>query len=86
MPANAYILITIDPTKTEQVVKQLKAVQGSIVREVTGPYDVVVELERDTSVDLTSVVRSKIRSVSGVTSTLTCLWLEGPFAQGSGGQ
>ncbi len=86
MSANAYVLITIDPTKTEQVVKQLNSITGAVVREVTGPYDAVVELERDTSVDLTSLVRSKIRAISGVTSTVTCLWIEGRFAQDSGGQ
>jgi DNA-binding Lrp family transcriptional regulator len=86
MPANAYVLLNVEPARTEQVVKQLSTIPGAIVREVTGPYDVVVELERDTVVDLTSVVRSRIRSISGVTSTTTCLWIEGSFSQDAGGE
>ena len=84
MPANAYVLINVDPARTEQVVKRLRAIPGALVREVTGPYDVVVELEKDTTVDLTSVVRTKIRTIQGVTSIITCLWIEGLFGQDAG--
>ncbi|MDA1096859.1 MAG: Lrp/AsnC ligand binding domain-containing protein [Chloroflexi bacterium] len=51
------------------------AIHGAIVREVLGPYDIVVELEADTPEDLTQVLRSKIRSMQGITSTITCIWV-----------
>ena len=86
MPANAYVLITVEPARTDKVVNRLHTIPGALVREVTGPYDVVVELEKDTTVDITSVVRSKIRSIPGVTSTTTCVWFEGSFGQGAGGE
>lgn len=86
MPANAYVLLNVEPAETGEVVRQLSTIPGALVREVTGPYDVVVELERDTVVDITSLVRSKIRTISGVTSTLTCLWIEGSFGQDAGGE
>jgi hypothetical protein len=40
-----------------------------------GPYDAVVELESDTQEDITAILRHKIRSVDGVTNTVTCTWL-----------
>jgi len=86
MPANAYVLLNVDPAHTGDVVRQLSTIPGALVREVTGPYDVVVELERDTVVNITSLVRTKIRTIPGVTSTLTCLWIEGSFGQDAGGE
>ena len=76
MAANAYVLLTIEPAQTGAVVEQLRTISQAIVHEVIGPYDVVVELEADTPEDLTAILRSKIRPVRGVTSTLTCLWLD----------
>lgn len=74
MAANAYVLLTVDPPSTSAVRQRLQAIPGAIVREVLGPYDIVVELEADTPEDITSIVRNKIRPISGVTSTVTCLW------------
>jgi DNA-binding Lrp family transcriptional regulator len=75
MAANAYVLINIEPAKTTAVVQKLRAIPGAIVHEVMGPYDAVVELESDTSEDITAILRHKIRSVDGVTNTVTCTWL-----------
>ncbi len=86
MAANAYVLLNVDPARTSQVIKRLRAVPGGAVREVTGPYDVIVELERDSTVDLTFVMRSKIRTIPGVISTTTCLWIEGPLGHQAGGE
>ena len=74
MAANAYVLITVEPTKTEAVAERLQAIPGALVREVFGPYDFVVELETDSDEDLTATIRHKIRPVSGITSTVTCIW------------
>ncbi len=86
MSANAYVLLTIEPPRTEEVLKRLRTIPGALVREVTGPYDVVVELTQDTTVDLTAVVRSKIRSIKGITSSVTCLWIEGFLGHDAGGE
>lgn len=74
MAANAYILITVEPAQTRAVGERLRTIPGALVREVLGPYDFVVEIEADTEEDLTAVLRNKIRPISGVTSTVTCLW------------
>ena len=74
MPANAYVLITVDPAKTKGVRNRLQGISSAIVREVLGPYDFVLELEADTEEDLTGILRNEIRPISGITSTVTCLW------------
>jgi DNA-binding Lrp family transcriptional regulator len=84
MGANAYVLITVAPQSTQDVRKRLEAIPRAIVREVLGPYDMVVELAEDTVVDITKVVQSKIRPVPGVTSTVTCLWIGSEQAQAGG--
>ena len=86
MSANAYVLVNVDPARTEEVVRRLRSISGTSVQEVLGPYDVVVELTSDTTVDITGVVRSQIRSISGVNSTVTCIWIEGLFGDGAGGE
>ncbi|MBM3941534.1 MAG: Lrp/AsnC family transcriptional regulator [SAR202 cluster bacterium] len=74
MAANAYILVNVEPARTMHVVEQLRAIPGTVVREVLGPYDVVVELEVDTQEDITTVLRNKIRAIKGITNTVTCIW------------
>ena len=86
MAAHAYVLLNVEPAVTDNVIKQLRAIPGAFIREVLGPYDVVVELEKDTAVDITAVVRTKIRSIRGVTSTTTCMWFEGAYGLEAGGK
>ena len=74
MPANAYILINVEPTRTQQVLERLRAIGGASVQEVLGPYDIVVDLEAGTPEDITEILRHKIRPINGVTNTVTCLW------------
>jgi DNA-binding Lrp family transcriptional regulator len=74
MSANAYVLINVGPERIPEVIERLRAIPGGIVREVTGPYDVVVELDADTEEDLAGVLRHKINPVPGVTNTVTCTW------------
>ena len=74
MAANAYILINVEPAKTREVIERLERVSGGHVREVLGPYDIVMELEAGTPEDLTEILRHRIRPINGVTNTVTCLW------------
>ena len=78
--------MNVDPATTEAVVSRLRSIPGASVQEVLGPYDVVVELGYDTTVDITGVVQSQIRSIPGVTSTVTCIWIEGLFGDSAGGE
>jgi DNA-binding Lrp family transcriptional regulator len=63
---NAYVLINVEPERIPEVLERLHAIPGWIVREVVGPYDIVVELEADTEEDLAGVLRHKISPVPGV--------------------
>ena len=74
MATNAYILITVEPAKTQAVGDRLRTIPNAFVREVLGPYDFIVALEADTEEDMTVVLRHKIRPISGITNTVTCLW------------
>lgn len=74
MAANAYILVNVEPALTQVVVQQLRRIPGTVVREVLGPYDAVVELEADTQEDITSILRNKIRAIKGISNTVTCIW------------
>jgi DNA-binding Lrp family transcriptional regulator len=74
MSVNAYVFINVEPESIQEVVERLHTIPGGIVREVVGPYDVVVELEVDTEEDLAGVLRHKINPVPGVTNSVTCTW------------
>jgi DNA-binding Lrp family transcriptional regulator len=60
MSVNAYVFINVEPEIIPEVVERLHTIPGGVVREVVGPYDVVVELEVDTEEDLAGVLRHKI--------------------------
>jgi DNA-binding Lrp family transcriptional regulator len=75
MFTNAYVLINVESERTPEVVERLRAIPGGIVREVKGPYDVVVELEADTEEDLAEILRHKINPIPGISDTVTCTWL-----------
>lgn len=83
MVANAYVLLSVEPQRTMEVLKRLQAIPMGIVQEVLGPYDMVVELAEDTTVDITSTIH-KIRSIPGVTNTVTCMWVESADIQARG--
>ena len=76
MDAHAYILINVDPARTLGVMKHLRTISGATVHEVLGPYDIIVELEAEAPEYITTILREKIRPVAGVTSTVTCPWID----------
>ena len=73
MAANAFILLNVEPGNTRSVVDGLKSISGTVVHEVLGPYDIVVDIEADTQEDITAILRNKIRTLHGVTNTVTCI-------------
>ena len=42
MAANAYILMNVDPAKTPMVLERLRRIPDAFVREVLGPYDIIM--------------------------------------------
>ena len=75
MSVHAYILLNLEPAKTQSAIERLGNLPGTAVQEVLGPYDAVMEIEADTQEDITAMLRNRIRPIDGVTNTVTCLWL-----------
>ena len=75
MAVNSYILVNVEPASTRAVLEQLQSISGAVVHEVLGPYDMVIDLEADTHEDITAILGNKIRSIHGITNTVTCICL-----------
>jgi DNA-binding Lrp family transcriptional regulator len=76
--ARGYVLINADVGKAKAVTQEMAALSSeeasvAAVDAVTGPYDVVVELEADNLNKLGSFVTRAIQKVAGVRQTTTCI-------------
>ena len=68
----AYILISTEPGTAQEIFENVKEVKNvKTIEAVTGSYDLVAKIEADSLESLTEIVFSKIRGLSGVTSTST---------------
>jgi DNA-binding Lrp family transcriptional regulator len=77
MPTNAYVLIEAASDKAMNALKAIIKIPGvKMANAVTGPYDIVAFVEAEDVDALGRVVLSKIRTISGVTKTLTCVAIE----------
>ena len=74
MAAKAFVMIETAVGKTKEVVAALERQEGvQSVNTVTGPYDIIAIIERETLSDIGDLVTSKIHTVNGVSRTVTCL-------------
>jgi len=74
--AGAYVLIKASGS-IETLVEGLKKIKGvKSVSPVTGPYDLILEVEAEDVNSLAKVVVGKIRKLKGISDTLTCLKVE----------
>ena len=79
MAAKAFILIETTVGKTKEVATTLKQLEGvKSVDPVTGPYDIIAVIERESLTDIGDLVTSKIHPVPGISRTVTCLGLSLP--------
>ena len=74
--AKAFIMITAEPSETQRIGERLRNMRGAVVYEVLGPFDFIVDIEADSPEDLTSTLRINVRSIPGVSATLTCTVIE----------
>ena len=73
----AYILVNCILGSEESVIKEIAEV--SDVKEVRGTYgvhDIFVKVKSDTTESLNHTITSKIRRISGITSTVTLVIIE----------
>lgn len=76
MAAKAFVLIETAVGKTKEVVNALKQLQEQGVNSVdavTGPYDVIAIVERETLNDIGDLVTGQIHPTPGISRTVTCL-------------
>jgi DNA-binding Lrp family transcriptional regulator len=70
---HAYILIQTDVGKSVNVSGAITDIPGvTRVNAVTGPYDVIAEVEAHTVDELGRIVLSQIQQVPNITRTVTC--------------
>jgi DNA-binding Lrp family transcriptional regulator len=73
----AYVLINVESGTEEEVVSQLKKVEG--VEEAYysyGVYDIISKVKADSMEKLKDTVTRKIRTLNRVRSTLTLIMME----------
>ena len=76
MRVKAFVLIQteIEVARTDEVAAVLKKLgQLKSVDRVTGPYDIIVEIEAETLEEIGALVDEKIRTVAGIYRTVTCV-------------
>jgi len=74
----AYVLISCDLGSEEDVISQLKTIDG--VKEVHGTfgaYDIIAEVESDNKETLRDTITWKIRKIERIRSTLTLMTIAG---------
>jgi len=72
----AIVEIVVEPKKLEAVCRKVATLPEAIkVYEITGEFDVLVELEVDSIVTLREILRDKILKIDGVKTTHSSLVL-----------
>jgi len=75
--AEAYVLINCDLGTEDGIIKELKSISGvAEVKGVFGVYDVIANVNAPSEADIKKVI-AKIRSMSGIKSSLTMMVIEG---------
>jgi DNA-binding Lrp family transcriptional regulator len=76
--ATAHILINCELGSEQDVISQVKAINGiKEVRGVFGAYDVLAKIETGTVEELRNIITWKIRKIDKIRSTLTLMGIEG---------
>jgi DNA-binding Lrp family transcriptional regulator len=74
MSAKAFVLIETSVGRTKEVANVLRTLEGvQSVDPVTGPYDVIAVIERESLSEIGDLVTSQIHPVTGISRTVTCL-------------
>lgn len=74
MAISAFILIEVAGDHTRSAFKTIQRMAGvKAAYTVSGGYDLIVQVEAENLEALSDLLLSKIRSVDGVTKTMTCL-------------
>lgn len=73
MKAQAYVLISVSVGKARYVLEKLMDIpEITKVDAISGPYDIVANLEAFDFAAIGSIVLDKIQAIDGVVDTITC--------------
>ncbi len=73
----AYVLINVESGSEDEVLKELKSVEGVIEAYFSyGVYDLITKIKADSMDKLKEMVTRRIRNLSKVRSTLTLIMME----------
>lgn len=76
MAISAFVLVDVIGDHTKSAFKTITRLPGvKHVYAITGPHDLIVDIEADTLENLNELVLSRLRSVDGVTKTTTAIVL-----------
>ena len=74
MAAKAFVLIETAVGRSKEVLTALRKLEGvNSVDTVTGPYDIIAIVERETLNDIGDLVTGKVHPIAGISRTVTCL-------------
>lgn len=69
----AYVLVQSSVGKIPQVAAALREMPATVsCDDVTGPYDVIVQVQVDSVEHLGHLVAAEIQTIEGITRTVTC--------------
>ncbi len=70
---SAYILVQTSVGKAQEVSGAIGKVAGVVsCHDVTGPYDIIVQVETQDMDSLGQLVALHVQSIPGITRTVTC--------------
>ncbi|OYN90047.1 Lrp/AsnC family transcriptional regulator [Parenemella sanctibonifatiensis] len=73
MSVHSYVLVQCAVGQAAAVAETVRALPGVIKAEtVTGPYDVIVEVEAGTIDELGRLIIGQLQQVPGITNNVTC--------------
>ena len=76
--ATAYVLINCELGSEEEIIKQLKELEGvTEVHGTFGAYDILSKIESSTVESLRETITWKIRTIDKIRATLTLMGIEG---------
>ncbi len=76
MAISAFVLIDTTGNHTKSAYKTLTRIEGiKAVFPVTGPYDLIAQVEAETLEELNDLIMVRIRGVDGITKTNTAIVL-----------
>jgi DNA-binding Lrp family transcriptional regulator len=69
----AYVLVQTGVGQSATVGERIRGLDGvRVARDVTGPYDLVVEVEAAGMDELGRLVVGQVQAIPGITRTVTC--------------